>query len=74
MKEQKKIFRLFHGVYLRNSRGRAYLLLFEKGKRKRRILSLQPKLSLSNGQYLSIEGIEKGAYLYVHRVYTHDFS
>ena len=73
MKEQKKVCRLFHGIYRSNSHGRAYLFLFEKGKRKRRILSLQPKLPLANGQCLSIEGLEKGRYLYVKQVYKHDF-
>ena len=46
---------------------------FEEGKCKRPILSLQTKLPLANGQYLSIEGLEKGSYLYVRRVYTHNF-
>ncbi len=69
---KKKEFISLHGVYRKNSRGRAYLFLPKTEKINKRIWSVKNVLPIPNGQRVYIEGIIQDERLYIKKAhFTH---
>lgn len=55
------------GVYKQNSRGRAYLIWYDK-LRKRHIVKIQPKVNIRNGETVNVIGSVKRNHMVVRKI------